>query len=150
MKTTTLTLKKDMVIVGCHWRWDVATKARVVEYIISNGIDAQAGPQKDKYTAIAKQLNVSWQSVMNWVKQYRYTYATAQKAPRGTVVYSPLVIARGSEKKVTKTLAKLHKELAKLRKQVEHAPGATVDVDTVRNIVQSVQDDLSDSSTKSE
>lgn len=144
------TIKRDMVIIGCHWRWDVATKSRVVEYILTNGIDAKEGSIKNKYEDIAKEFNVSCSSIHNWVKQYRYTYNTTQKTSRGTVIYSPLIVKRGEEPATLKTLGKLHKKLAKLRRSVEHAPGATVDTETIRNTVQPVQEELSEASVKSE
>jgi len=143
-------LKRTMVIIGCHTRWDVATKATVVEYILTNGIDAKNGSLKDKYKDIAAEYNVNFQSIHNWVKQYRYTYATAKKAPKGSVVYSPLIVKNGDENRVLKTLNKLHSKLAKLRKVVEHAPGATVDAETLRSVLQSVQEELSEASIKSE
>ena len=144
------TIKRDMVIIGCHWRWDVATKSRVVEYILANGIDAREGSIKSKYEGIAKEFDVSWNSVYNWVKQYRYTYDTTKKTSRGTVIYSPLIVKRGEETVTLKALRKLHKKLAKLRRAVEHAPGATVDAETIRKTVQPVQEELSEASIKSE
>jgi len=90
-------LKRTMVIIGCHTRWDVATKATVVEYILTNGIEKN-----------------------------------------------------GDENKVLKVLNRLHRKLAKLRRVVEHAPDATVDAETLRSTLQSVQEELSEASIKSE
>ena len=143
-------IKKDAVIVGCHWRWDVATKARVVEYIITHGIDAKEGSMKSKYENIAELLNVNWQSIVNWVRQYRYTYKEAKKAPRGTIIYSPIIIKRGKESKAFKKIRELHVELYKLRKAVEHAPKATIDVDSLRDFLKPIQEELTETSIKSE
>jgi len=143
-------LKRTMVIIGCHTRWDVATKATVVEYILTNGIDAKSGSLRDKYKDIAEEYNVRFNTIHNWVKQYRYTYAIAKKAPKGSVIYSPLIVKNGDENKVLKVLNRLHRKLAKLRRVVEHAPNATVDAETLRSTLQSVQEELSEASIKSE
>jgi len=85
-------LEKTMVVIGCHWRWDVATKARLVEYIIKNGIHMQEGTIKDRYEAIAEEYSVNIQSIHNWVKQYQFVYKAVKKAPKGTIIFSPLTV----------------------------------------------------------
>jgi len=143
-------LEKTMVIVGCHWRYDVATKARIVAHIVKNGIHTGEGTLKDRFEGIAEEFNVNWQSVHNWVKQYQYTYKAAMTSPKGSLIFSPLTVKNGKEKVTRRKLKELHKELAKLRKAVEEAPLATESADVVRNTMKSIQEELSEASVKSE
>jgi len=143
-------LNKTMVVIGCHWRWDIATKAELVEHIIQNGIHMQEGTIKDRFEVFAKEYDVSMQSINNWVKQYQFVYRAAKKAPKGTIIFSPLTVKNGQEKTTQKALKKLHKQLAKLRKSVEEAPLATESAETVRNTMKAIQEELSEASIKSE
>lgn len=114
--TVTVSTERTLVAVGCHTRWDVGTKARVVKQILETDYPADA-TYKERYEIIAKQYNVTYQTIHNWVKDYGDICTTAQYALDGTLILSPTVIQ--GETNISNTLIGLRKIRAKVNKLLE-------------------------------
>jgi len=146
--TVKVSLDPTLVLVGCHTRWDVGTKSRVVKKILETTYPAKA-TTKEKYEAIAAEYNVTYQTIHNWVKDFGHTCTTTQFALDGTLVWSPTVI-QGKEKiaNTVLELKKIQKALNKLYENVETAPYSTRSAKEERNKRTSVQQELSDAAIK--
>lgn len=127
------TIKRTAVIVGCSVRWDVATKSRVVEAILSQTYQNQEALNTE-INLMAKEFKVSPPTIKAWLNKFQFMYTKTKKCSPGTLQISPGVIAKKSDaEKLRKKTNNYKKELAKFLTTIETAPNSTESATNTRN-----------------
>ena len=113
---------RTLTLVGCHTRWDVGTKSRLVKEILERSFSAGMTNQ-EKYAEYAAEYNVTWQTIHNWVKFFGHICHVSQYALDGTLLISPTVVK--GKKNIANTflrLKKIQSQLTELKDDVEISP----------------------------
>ena len=113
---------RTLTIVGCHTRWDVGTKSRLVKEILGRSFPPNM-TNEERYAEYAAEYGVTWQTIHNWVKFFGHICHVSQYALDGTLLISPTVVK--GKKNIANTflqLRKLHAQLEELRDSVEVSP----------------------------
>ena len=148
--TVQVSTVKTLVAVGCHTRWDVGTKSRVVKQILETEFPEKA-TYKERYSEIAAEYNVNYMTIHNWVKDFSDTCTTTQYALDGTLLISPTVIQ--GERKIKNTFLELKKikaQLHKLLNEVETVPYCNKSAQEVKRGKTSNQQEAADIAIKSD
>jgi len=150
MKKVTIEInnKPTVVPVGCHLRWDVATKCRLVEIIVSTDF----GTKEEKRLQMedwAKEYHVTVEAIKAWIRKYEFTYHNFKHALPGTYIVSATLIDNKKDIQNTfKQLKEYRRKIFEVVSAVEKAPYSTQSASKTRNRQKTNTQQLLDAVTK--
>ncbi len=135
MKKVTIEInnKPTAIPVGCHLRWDVATKCRLVETIAKTEFKNKE-EKRLQYEDWAEYYHISVTDIKRWEKTYAYTWKNFKYTMPGTIAISATF---ADDKKLIdktfKTLADLRRQIFEAVAKIEKAPYSTQSASKTRN-----------------
>lgn len=115
---------RTAAIAGLHIRYDVRTKAYIVNSVLSKTFKSNKA-LNEFINAQAARYNITSVSIKVWCAKYATTYKQGMKLPKGVMSYSFTPIQGNTISEVSNKLTKLRNKALKIKHKYHPDTGST-------------------------